>query len=205
MAEDFEYVSHSRLEYHEGLRRAFLGDVPEPVVYGVQGKLREYYGAREGPPIASTLDHIVAAVAEHLEVDDRAHAEVCARRRRRAREARVRKGRHARAEALGRPQPRDGHRVTVQEPPLARHVEVDPRREGEAVAEAGVDGVLEVRVRVDEARKEDGVGVAAPLALELRGRPDGLDTPVHDGDASTGHGLALDRDDPVGLVDDGVH
>ena len=23
----------------------------------------EYYGAKEGPPIASTLDHIVAAVA----------------------------------------------------------------------------------------------------------------------------------------------
>jgi hypothetical protein len=63
MAEDFEYVSHARLEYHEGLRRVFLGDVPEPVVYGVQGKLREYYGAKEGPPIASTLDHIVAAVA----------------------------------------------------------------------------------------------------------------------------------------------
>ena len=63
MAEEFEYVSHSRLEYHEGYRRAFLGEVPEPVVYGVQGKLREYYGAKEGPLIASTLDHIVAAVA----------------------------------------------------------------------------------------------------------------------------------------------
>ena len=25
--------------------------------------LRQYYGAKEGPPIASTLDHIVAAVA----------------------------------------------------------------------------------------------------------------------------------------------
>jgi hypothetical protein len=33
------------------------------VVYGVQGKLREYYGVAEGPPVASTLDHIVAAVA----------------------------------------------------------------------------------------------------------------------------------------------
>jgi hypothetical protein len=63
MAENFEYVSHARLEYHEGLRRAFLGDVREPVVYGVHGTLREYYGAKEGPPIASTLDHIVAAVA----------------------------------------------------------------------------------------------------------------------------------------------
>ena len=63
MAEDFEYVSHSRLELRNGYRRAFLGEVPEPVTYGVQGRLREYYGATEGPPTASTLDHIVAAVA----------------------------------------------------------------------------------------------------------------------------------------------
>jgi hypothetical protein len=63
MAEDFEYVSRSRLELRDGYRRAFLGEVPEPVTYGVQGRLREYYGATEGPPIASTLDHIVAAVA----------------------------------------------------------------------------------------------------------------------------------------------
>jgi hypothetical protein len=63
MAEDFEYVSRARLEFRNGYRRAVLGDVPEPVIYGVQGKLREYYGAKEGPPMASTLDHIVAAVA----------------------------------------------------------------------------------------------------------------------------------------------
>ena len=63
MAEPFEYISHARLVYKDGYRNAYLGDVAEPVVYGVQGKLREYYGAKEGPPIASTLDHIVAAVA----------------------------------------------------------------------------------------------------------------------------------------------
>ena len=63
MADDFEYVSRARLEYRNGMRHAFLGEVPEPVVYGVQGKLREYYGVKEGPPVASTLDHIVAAVA----------------------------------------------------------------------------------------------------------------------------------------------
>jgi hypothetical protein len=62
MVQPFEYVSHTRLEYRGGLRHAFLGDVEEPVVYGVQGALRQYYGAKEGPPIASTLDHIVAAV-----------------------------------------------------------------------------------------------------------------------------------------------
>jgi hypothetical protein len=63
MADNFEYISHARLVYKGGFRNAYLGDVTEPVVYGVQGKLREYYGAKEGPPVASTLDHIVAAVA----------------------------------------------------------------------------------------------------------------------------------------------
>ena len=63
MNEPFEYVSHSRLEYHHEYRHAYLGEVPQPVVYGVQGALRSYYGAGEGPPVASTLDHIVAAVA----------------------------------------------------------------------------------------------------------------------------------------------
>ena len=63
MADDFEYISRARLEYKDGYRQAFLGEVPEPVVYGGQGALRTYYGAKEGPPIASTLDHIVAAVA----------------------------------------------------------------------------------------------------------------------------------------------
>jgi len=63
VTDDFEYISNARLEYREGYRHAYLGEVPEPVVYGVQGALREYYGAKAGPPIASTLDHIVAAVA----------------------------------------------------------------------------------------------------------------------------------------------
>lgn len=63
MADDVVYMSRARLEYREGYRHAYLGDVPEPVIYGVQGALREYYGVKEGPPMASTLDHIVAAVA----------------------------------------------------------------------------------------------------------------------------------------------
>lgn len=62
MPDDFTYISKSRLEFRGGMRNAFLGEVPEPVVYGVQGGLREYYGAKEGPPVAATLDHIVAAV-----------------------------------------------------------------------------------------------------------------------------------------------
>ena len=63
MSDNFEYISHARLIYRDGYRNAYLVEVEEPVIYGVQGALREYYGAKEGPPIASTLDHIVAAVA----------------------------------------------------------------------------------------------------------------------------------------------
>lgn len=63
MADEFEYISQARLVYKDGYRNAYLGEVAEPVVYGVQGALRTYYGAKDGPPIASTLDHIVAAVA----------------------------------------------------------------------------------------------------------------------------------------------
>jgi hypothetical protein len=63
MAEPFGYISQARLVYKDGYRNAYLGEVETPVVYGVRGKLREYYGAKEGPAIASTLDHIVAAVA----------------------------------------------------------------------------------------------------------------------------------------------
>ena len=63
MADNFEYISHARLIYRDGYRNAYLGEIEEPVIYGVQGALREYYGAKEGPLIASTLDHIVSAVA----------------------------------------------------------------------------------------------------------------------------------------------
>jgi hypothetical protein len=64
MTEPFEYVSRTRLEYRDGFRRAYLGEMPEPVTYGVQGALRRYYGVKdEVPSMASTLDHIVAGVA----------------------------------------------------------------------------------------------------------------------------------------------
>ena len=63
MSDNFEYISHARVEYRDGYRHAYLGEVAEPVIYGVQGGHRQYYGAKEGPPIASTLHHIVAAVA----------------------------------------------------------------------------------------------------------------------------------------------
>ncbi len=63
MSDNFEYISRNRLEFEGGMRHATLGDVPEQVVYGVQGALKEYYGVpADAPPVAATLDHIVAAV-----------------------------------------------------------------------------------------------------------------------------------------------
>src|SRR5947208_948208 len=46
MADAFEYISRARLQYREGYRHAYLGEVAEPVVYGVQGALRAYYGVK---------------------------------------------------------------------------------------------------------------------------------------------------------------
>lgn len=57
-------ISKARLVDKDGYRNAYLGEIETLVVYGVQGKLREYYGPKEEASIiASTLDHIVAAVA----------------------------------------------------------------------------------------------------------------------------------------------
>ncbi|PZC41893.1 MAG: hypothetical protein DK306_002456 [Chloroflexi bacterium] len=58
----FTYISKNKLVFKGGTRHAYLGEVEESVPYGVQGALREFYGVGEGPPIAATLDHIVAAV-----------------------------------------------------------------------------------------------------------------------------------------------
>ena len=46
----FEYISRNKLELKNGLRHATLGEVPEQVVYGVQGKLKEHYGVPEERP-----------------------------------------------------------------------------------------------------------------------------------------------------------
>lgn len=58
------YVSKARIEPVRGpIRHGYLGSVPEPVVYGMQGSLRDWYKVgSEEPETASTLDHIVAAV-----------------------------------------------------------------------------------------------------------------------------------------------
>ena len=63
MADHFEYHSQNKLILKNKERHAYLGDVPEPVIYGQQGTLREHYGVPDSVPVrAATLDHIVAAV-----------------------------------------------------------------------------------------------------------------------------------------------
>lgn len=69
MPDDFEYVSHARLEYHEGYRNAWLGEVPEPVVYGVQGKLREYYGvAFDRDAYKATVEGRVVGIGKTIRI-----------------------------------------------------------------------------------------------------------------------------------------
>jgi hypothetical protein len=57
---EFEYISKSRLQYRNGYRNAYLGEVPEPVVYGVQGALRE---SDRPELLAGVLEAVRRAVA----------------------------------------------------------------------------------------------------------------------------------------------
>ena len=58
------YVSKARIGPVRGpARHAYMGNVAEPVVYGMQGSLSDWYKAPpDEPDTPSTLDHIVAAV-----------------------------------------------------------------------------------------------------------------------------------------------
>ena len=114
-------------------------------------------GERAGDAVAVRREarrHLLGARAEHLEVDDRAQAELGARGRGGAGVARVADGRDPRREALRDAEPCDRLHLVEREPGLALDVVREPRAEREPVAEARVDRVLEVRVRVDEARQD---------------------------------------------------
>ncbi|MCM3611070.1 hypothetical protein M4S82_07365 [Planococcus sp. MERTA32b] len=43
------------------IREAYIGDFKDPVIFGVHGGVREFYGVDTDPEFPSTLDHIVAA------------------------------------------------------------------------------------------------------------------------------------------------
>jgi hypothetical protein len=60
------YVSKVRIERVKGsLRRAFLPNESEPVLFGVHDEVAEHYKATPGAfePHATTLDYVVAAAA----------------------------------------------------------------------------------------------------------------------------------------------
>ena len=137
--------------------------------------------------------------AEHLEEDDRPQAELPAGGRGGARVAVVGGGGDPGAERVGGAGAGDREHLVELEQVLPPDVRLDPRPERLPVAEAGIDRVLEVRVRVDEAGHDRGVREVA-----LAAPPGHLDdTPV-----LVAHDPALDRrpadgQHPVGA--DGCH
>ena len=66
MAEDVVYTSKSTIERIRGpIRRAYLPQTKEPVMFGVHSEVAEHYGVDPDlfEPTATTLDYVVAATA----------------------------------------------------------------------------------------------------------------------------------------------
>lgn len=66
MSDQVVYTSESRIERVKGpLRRAYLPQVKEPVLFGVHSEIAAHYGVAPDahPPQATTLDYVVAAAA----------------------------------------------------------------------------------------------------------------------------------------------
>ena len=107
------------------------------------------------------------------------------------------------ARALGGAEARDRDHVVEVEPPLAGHVQLEPGRELQPVAEARIDRVLEVRVRVHEAGRDHRAGVVL-AGPELVDRADGGDPAVLDRDGASLYRRSLDGEHPV-CGDDRAH
>ena len=66
MADDIVYTSKSTIERIRGpIRRAYLPQTKEPVMFGVHSEVAEHYGVDPDlfEPTATTLDYVVAAAA----------------------------------------------------------------------------------------------------------------------------------------------
>jgi hypothetical protein len=66
MSKDVVYISKVRIERVKGpLRRAYLPQEDNPVLFGVHSEIAEHYGVdpQVHEPHATTLDYIVAAAA----------------------------------------------------------------------------------------------------------------------------------------------
>ena len=59
------YTSRVRIERGKGIRRAYLPEEPEPVIFGLHSEVAEHYGVDPDvlDPHATTLDYVVAAAA----------------------------------------------------------------------------------------------------------------------------------------------
>lgn len=61
-----ELVHRSRIKIYKDKgpkRRAYIENFTEPVLYGVHGGIKRFYGIEPEEEFPATLDHIVAAVA----------------------------------------------------------------------------------------------------------------------------------------------
>jgi hypothetical protein len=66
MSDPVVYTSRTRIERVKGpLRRAYLPQEDDPVLFGVHSEIAEHYGVdpQVHEPHAATLDYIVAATA----------------------------------------------------------------------------------------------------------------------------------------------
>ena len=64
MSDDTVYTSRVRIERVKGpVRRAYLPQVADPVMFGVHSEVASHYGVPPDafPPHATTLDYVVAA------------------------------------------------------------------------------------------------------------------------------------------------
>jgi len=66
MSDDIVYTSKVGIERVKGpVRRAYLPQTAEPVMFGVHSEIAAHYGVDPNafPPSATTLDYVVAAAA----------------------------------------------------------------------------------------------------------------------------------------------
>jgi hypothetical protein len=66
MTDEIVYTSKSTIERVRGpVRRAYLPQTSEPVIFGVHSEVAEHYGVDPElfEPAATTLDYVVAATA----------------------------------------------------------------------------------------------------------------------------------------------
>ena len=165
---------------------------PHPFGERIAGAIADRGEVLEGPRWIGSKD---------FEVDGGAQTELRAGHRSRAAVAAVPDRRHPGRKALCCSELGDVDVLVPADPRLALDVQRDPlRKVAEPVAEAGVDRILEVRVRVHETGNDHRIVVPCAFT-EVFSRPDRGDAPVVDDDRAGLDRRALDRQHPVGRQD----